>query len=172
MFSKPHSKKFILSVFVSLGAALLFVSGLIFAQTPPSKGNANDFDNDVKQGKNELQKDPEAQRRQKEVVDGEDGEAGESDGQNNQQGVDEYGDIQNAENNQGVNEENKDINNSGVDEVGDANDLDEESQEVINEHRVQEEGEVENEQQGEQETSTQEGDSSPEQNQPKQNSNQ
>ncbi len=186
-------------MFISLGAALLFISGPIFAQTPPSTGQEqktdvaihnqgtgdwyNDFDNDVQQGKDELQKNPEAQRHQKEVVDGEDGTAGEGDGENNQEGVDEHGDIQQAENNQGVNEDNQDINNSGIDEVKDANNLDEQSQEVINEHQVQEEGEVKNEQQDGNEqqggnetsgqaTSTQEGGSGSEQNQSEKNNNQ
>ncbi len=180
MFQLPNKKLLSLTL-TSLAAAFLFVAHPLFAQTitPPTpsnapgvneqNGNNNDFDNDVKQGKGELQKDPEAQRYQKEVVDGEDGTAGEGDGQNNQQGVNEYGDIQQAENNQGVNEDNQDINNSGIDEVDDANNLDEQSQEVINEHQIQEEGEMQNEQQGGKEnsgqaTSTQEDGSNAEQN--------
>jgi len=155
--SRQQPKKLVLAILISLGVALLFTAKPLFAQTPPTPtngqeqiGQAGDFDNDVQNGKDELKHDPEAQRHQNEVVDGEDGMAGEGDGQNNQDGVDEYGDIQQAENNQGVNEDNKDINNSGIDEVKDANNLDEVSQEVINEHQVQEDGEIQNEQQGEQ----------------------
>ncbi len=180
---KSHSKKLIFSTLISLGAALLFITKPIFAQTPlpttstgqeqiGEQDNANDFDDDVKQGKDELQKDPEAQRHQNEVVDGEDGTAGEGDGQNNQEDVDEFDDIQDAENNQGVNEDNQDINNSGIDEVGDTNNLNEQSQEIINEHQIQEAGEINNEQQNQETspesgtpTSNQEENSSPEQNQ-------
>lgn len=144
-----------------MAAAFLFAARPIFAQTSPSatseqtqvgqsgeSGTANDFDTDVQQGKDELGKDAEAQKLQKEVVDGEDGQAGEGDGQNNQQGVDEFGDIQQAENNQGMNEDNQDINSSGVDEVQDANNLDEQSQTVINAHQDQEDGEMQNAEQG------------------------
>ncbi len=186
---KPRGKKLIIPALISLAAALLFTANPLFAQTPPvpasqkqkgqteELGTANDFDNDVQNGKDELKHDPEAQRHQNEVVDGEDGEAGEGDGQNNQEGINEYGDIEQAKNNQGVNEDNQDINNSGVDEVEDANNLDEQSQEVINEHQVQEEDEVENEKHGGKETpgqgtSNQESGSSTEQNQPEQNNNQ
>ncbi len=184
MFKFPdYNKKLLSSTLVSLTAAFVFIAHPLFAQTTPSPGTSHeqgvneengsnkDFDNDVQKGKNELNRDPEAQRHQNEVIDGEDGEAGEGDGQNNQQGVDEYGDIQNAENNQGVNEDNKDINNSGIDEIGDANNLDEQSQEVINEHQAQEEGEMQNEQQNEKVTSenesstNQDGNSSQEQDQ-------
>ncbi len=158
---RDYNKKLPSLTLVSLAAAFLFVAHPLFAQTTPppttpheqgvneANGSNKDFDNDVQKGKDELNRDPEAQRQQNEVVDGEDGEAGEGDGQNNQQGVDEYGDVQSAENNQGVNEDNKDINNSGIDEVDDANNLDEQSQEIINEHQAQEEGEKQNEQQGE-----------------------
>ncbi len=148
--SKLLNTKLLLPTFLSVVAALLFIAQPLFAQTP------NDFNDDVKQGKDELDKDPAAQRNQKEVVDGEDGEAGEGDGQNNQEGVDEEDDIQNAENNQGVDEEDKDINNSDIDEVDDADDLDEESQEVINGHDAQEEGEGGNQQEGEKNTPGQE----------------
>ena len=145
---------------------MLLAANPVFAeQTPPPQtgvneqnGDNNDFNNDVQNGKDELKKDPEAERLQKEVVDGEDGMAGEGDGQNNQEGIDEYGDIQQAEDNQGVHEDDKDINNSDIDEVNDANNLDEASQEIINEHRTQEEREIENE------IPNQEGGSSQEQN--------
>ncbi len=193
MQKKSQNKKLLFSTFIALAAAFLFIARPLFAQTSPSatsgqaqvgqageSGIANDFDNDVKQGKDELKQDTEAQKLQKDVVDGEDGTAGEGDGQNNQQGVDEFGDIQQAENNQGVNEDNQDINNSGIDEVQDANNLDEQSQEVINEHQVQEDGEIQNVEQGgkmdsENATSSsqQNESSSPEQGQPdERNSNQ
>lgn len=185
MLCMSYSKKIVLSTLISLVAALLFVTKPIFAQTPlpiPSTGqeqlgeqeNENDFDRDVKQGKDELQKDPEAQRHQNEVVDGEDGMAGDEEDDD----INEHATIQEAEDAQGENEENEDINNSEVKEVDDTDNLDEQSQEIINEHQVQEEGEMENEQQGkketsEQKTSSQEGTSGTEQSQPEeQNSNQ
>ncbi len=161
---RDYNKKLLSPTLVSLVVVSLFVAHPLFAQTTPppatpheqgvneANGSNKDFDNDVQKGKDELNRDPGAQRQQGEVVDGEDGEAGEGDGQNNQQGVDEYGDVQSAENNQGVNEDNKDINNSGIDEVGDANNLNEQSQEIINEHQSQEDGEKQNEQQGEKTT--------------------
>ena len=134
-----------------MGAAVLFMVEPTLAQTSPrpasaeraqvgEHGDASDFDNDVKQGRDELKKDPAAQRRQKEVVDGEDEMAGEGDGQNDRQNVDEYGDLHDAENIQGKNEDAKDIHNSGIDEVDDADNLDEVTQEVIDEHQAQEEG--------------------------------
>jgi len=161
--SESYSKKLIFSTFIFLGAALLFFTKPIFAQTSSlpatttgqgqigqagELGTANDFDDDVKQGKDELQKDPAAQRHQKEVIDGEDEQAGDEEDQD----INEHTDIHEAEISQGENEENEDINNSEVEEVDDTDDLDEESQEVINEHQDQEDGEVENEQQNGKET--------------------
>ncbi len=194
MKKKSQNKKLLFSAFITLAAAFLFVAKPLFAQTSTptaasgqkqieqsgESGVANDFDNDVQKGKDELKQDTEAQKLQEEVVDGEDDQAGEGDGQNNQQGVDEFGDIQQAENNQGVDENNQDINNSGIDEVRDANNLDEQSQEVINEHQTQEDGEMQNaEQDGKMDSesatssSQQNESSSPEQGQPdEQNSNQ
>ncbi len=164
ILQKSNSKRTILLTFISLGAALFFITKPIFAQTQSNtnvKGQidetaiTNDFDEDVKQAKDELNRDPEAQRHQKEVVDNEDEEAGQGDGQNNQEGINEYGDLQQAEDNQEVGAEDQDINNSSVDEVDDADSLDEESEEVINEHEGQEEDEetVENDRQSEQEAS-------------------
>lgn len=155
MLFKAHSKKIILSTFIALGAALLFIANPIFAQIPPATNNtpgqngesalSNDFDNDVEQGKNELDKDLTAKRSQEEVLDGEDEIAGDEEDND----INEHATIQEAENAQGKNEENEDVNNSGIDEVDDANNLDEGSQEVMSEHQAQEEGGVENEQQSE-----------------------
>lgn len=139
-----QKKKVIIPALISIGAISLFAANPIFAETgqqPSDLHVASDFNNDVQGGKDELKHDSSATQLQNQVVDGEDGTAGEVDGQNNQSGVNEFGDIQNAENNQGVNEDNLDINNSGVDELSDSNNLNQQSQDVINEHQTQEDGE-------------------------------
>ncbi len=154
---KLHNKKHIPSTLISIAASLLFVAHPLFAQTaqPPASpdtqgvneqnGNNNDFDDDVKQGKDELQKDPEAQKLQKEVVDGEDEQAG--DGEHNN--IHEDSNLQEANNQEGVNEENKDNNNSEIDEVDDSNNLDQQSQDVINKHQQEQDQENQQGSQGE-----------------------
>lgn len=119
-------------------------SATVTSQPAVQSSNFDDFENDVKKGKDATKQDAQAQKLQKEVVDGEDGQAGEGDGQNNQEDLNIFGDIQNAENNQGVNEDNQDINNSGIDEVDDSNNLDSQSEDIMNEHQVQEEGDMNN----------------------------
>lgn len=148
-----YNRKLIFSTLISLAAAVLFIARPLFAQTTPSpvspntqgvseaNGNNNDFDDDVKQGKDELKKDPEAQKLQKEVVDGEDEQAG--DGEDHD--IHEDSNLQEAQNQEGVNEADQDNNNSEIDEVDDADNLDEQSQEVIDQHEQEKEEEIDQE---------------------------
>lgn len=148
-------------------ATLLFITHPLFAQTTPpavspnaqgvneSNRNNNDFDEDVKRGKDELKKDAEAQRVQKDVVDGEDQQAG--DGEDND--IHESSNLQEAEHQTGVDEVDQDNNNSEIDEVDDSDNLDQQSQDIIDEHQ-QEQDQEENRQEGNQ------GNSQPEQEQP------
>lgn len=142
-----QGKKLILSALISFVVAVLFSAHPIFAQQTPTptvssaqganeqQGNHNDFDDDVRKGKDELGKDLQAQERQKEVIDGEDEQAG--DGANND--IHEDSNLQEAEHQGGVNEEDKNNNNSEIDEAGDANNLDEQSQGIIDEHQQEQE---------------------------------
>ncbi|GEM_PF-2453627 len=181
-----HNRKLVLLALISLVAAVLFVARPLFAQTTPppaspntqsvneANGNNNDFDDDVKQGKDELKKDPEAQKLQKEVVDGEDQQAGdENDGD-----INEHSDIEEADNEQKACEaelvqeqqqcqneekaqdrkeceekvlqeqgqcEHDNLDNSEIEEVDDSNNLDQQSQDIIDEHQ-QEQDREENQQ--------------------------
>lgn len=161
----------VLFTIISLWALLLFTARTSFAQTNSQPAPANtqqainkpedqgdDFDNDVDEGKAEVQKDAEAQKLQKEVVDGEDEQAGDEEDND----IQEDSDLQQAENNEGVSEADRDNNDSEIDEVDDADNLDEQSQEVINEHEAEEEIEIQNEEQQEkQEEINKEKESSP-----------
>jgi len=153
---RSHNRKLILSAFISLVAAVLFVARPLFAQTTPppaspntqsvneAKGDNNDFDDDVKQGKDELKKDHEAQKLQKEVVDGEDQQAG--DGENNN--IHEDSNLQEADHQEGIDEADQDNNNSEIDEVDDSNNLDQQSQDVIDEHQQEQDREGNQQMQG------------------------
>jgi hypothetical protein len=147
MFNTPtsHSRngKLVLSALISLVAAVLFLARPIFAQTtstPPSpnaqginesNGNNNDFDDDVKQGKDELKKDAEAQKLQKDVIDGEDEQAGDE----GDQDIHEHADLEETDQQEGIDESEQDFSSSEIDEVDDADNLDQQSQDVINQNQ-------------------------------------
>ena len=135
--------------FVLIMSLFVFIGGrFVFAQTttlPVShstnvnegNGNNNDFNDDVQQGKEELKKDSEAQKLQKEVVDSEDQQAGDEEDNN----IHEDSNLQEAINQEGVTEADQNNNNSEVDEVDDSNNLDQKSQDVIDEHQQEQDQE-------------------------------
>ncbi len=139
--------------FVLIMSLFVFIGGrFVFAQTttlPVShstnvnegNGNNNDFNDDVQQGKEELKKDSEAQKLQKEVVDSEDQQAGDEEDNN----IHEDSNLQEADQQQGIDEANQDNNNSEIDQVDDSNNLDEQSQQVIDEHQQEQDQEIQQE---------------------------
>lgn len=138
--SRLRNGKLVLLTLISLIASVLFIARPIFAQTTSSPvspnvpslnesgGESDDFDNDVRQGKDELKKDLEAQKFQKEVLDGEDEQAGDE----GDQDIHEHSDLEEVDQQEGIDEADQDNSSSEIDEVDDANNLDEQSQEVIN----------------------------------------